>query len=179
MPQIIADRRAGIVHEIESEKLAREARESARQQEEQERAEAAAQAEQERIRQKRIQEEAGVRKRSVVAEIDQQFQRDFLSTDAFFDSIPSGILSREEYEALKLAFVRRWFDQTAKNRTDRKFQLDDEQIGAIAAVNGNVQVVARAGSGKTATLVNRALFLLQHCRVPAPKILLLAITDCP
>ncbi|NDD12267.1 MAG: DNA helicase UvrD [Betaproteobacteria bacterium] len=174
LPQIIADRRAGIVHEIESEKLAREARESARQQEEQERAEAAAQAEQERIRQKRIQEEAGVRKRSVVAEIDQQFQRDFLSTDAFFDSIPSGILSREEYEALKLAFVRRWFDQTAKNRTDRKFQLDDEQIGAIAAVNGNVQVVARAGSGKTATLVNRALFLLQHCRVPAPKILLLA-----
>ncbi len=110
----------------------------------------------------------------LLAEIEQRLQHDFLSTDAFYDSIPSGILSREEYEATKIAFVRRWFDQTTNNRTNRKFQLDDEQIGAIAAVNGNVQVVARAGSGKTATLVNRTLFLLQHCGVPAPKILLLA-----
>jgi DNA helicase-4 len=35
-------------------------------------------------------------------------------------------------------------------------------------------VVARAGSGKTTTLVNRTLFLLKHCRVPPNEILLLA-----
>ena len=41
---------------------------------------------------------------------------------------------------------------------------DPEQAAAIGAVEGNVQVIARAGSGKTATLVNRAKFLSQHCR---------------
>jgi len=174
LPLIIADRRAGILHEIESEKIAREERERAKQQEELARAEAAALAERERIRQKLIQEEAEATKRSLLAEIDQQLNHDFLSTDAFFNSIPPEIVSREEYEKRKSTFVRRWFEQTANNRTDRKFCLDDEQIGAIAAVNGNVQVVARAGSGKTATLVNRTLFLLQHCGVPAAKILLLA-----
>ena len=51
---------------------------------------------------------------------------------------------------------------------------DDEQAAAIGAVEGNVQVVARAGSGKTATLVNRALFLQQHCGIDADELLLLA-----
>ncbi|MDQ3774719.1 MAG: UvrD-helicase domain-containing protein [Pseudomonadota bacterium] len=45
---------------------------------------------------------------------------------------------------------------------------------AIAAVHGHVQVVARAGSGKTATLINRALFLLKHCGVAPSEMLLLA-----
>ena len=51
---------------------------------------------------------------------------------------------------------------------------DPEQAAAIGAVEGNVQVVARAGSGKTATLVNRAVFLQQHCGVDAEELLLLA-----
>ena len=51
---------------------------------------------------------------------------------------------------------------------------DNEQLAAIAAVNAHVQVVARAGSGKTKTLVDRTLFLLKHCRVPPASILLLA-----
>lgn len=156
LPLIIAARRAGLIHEFECDRLAREEREKAKQQNERERAEAEA------------------RKRSLLAEIEQWLNTDFLSTDAFFDSIPSGLVSREEYESQKLAFVRRWFDQTANTRTAGNFQLDDEQLAAIAAVNGNIQVIARAGSGKTATLVNRTLFLLQHCRVPASKILLLA-----
>lgn len=50
LPQILADRRAGILREIESERAAREARERAKQEEERERAEAAARAEQERVR---------------------------------------------------------------------------------------------------------------------------------
>ncbi|MFZ5531948.1 MAG: UvrD-helicase domain-containing protein [Pseudomonadota bacterium] len=115
-------------------------------------------------------QEIEAKKRSDLAEIDRLLEQDFLSADAFFGSIVPWIVSREEYEAKKVAFVRHWFE----NHTDRKFQLDDEQLAAIAAVNGNIQVVARAGSGKTATLVNRTLFLLQHCRVPASKILLLA-----
>lgn len=167
LPQILADRRAGILREIESERVAREARE-------QERAKAAAEAERERIRRKRIQEEAEAQKRKLLEEIDQQFDRNFLSADDFFESAPSGILSRKEYEDRKLTFVRHWFERTANRRKGQKFHLDDEQLNAIAAFDGNVQVVARAGSGKTATLVNRTLFLLEHCRVPSTNILLLA-----
>ncbi len=36
---------------------------------------------------------------------------------------------------------------------------DDEQILAIATVEGNVRVIARAGSGKTSTLILRFWFL--------------------
>jgi len=185
LPQILADRRAGILREIESERAAREARERARQEEERECAEAAARAEQERaraaveaererIRRKRIQEAAEARKRTLLEKIDQQFNQNFLSADEFFESVHSEIVSREEYEDRKLTFVRRWFERTANRRKEQKFHLDDEQLSAVAAVNGNVQVVARAGSGKTATLVNRTLFLLEHCRVPSTNILLLA-----
>lgn len=145
LPRILADRRAEILREIESER------------------EAAAQAGRERIRRKRMLEE-----------IDHQFDRNFLSADRFFESASSGIVSREEYENRKLTFVRHWFERAASRRKEQKFYLDDEQLSAIAAVNGNVQVIARAGSGKTATLVNRTLFLLEHCRVPSTNILLLA-----
>ena len=41
-------------------------------------------------------------------------------------------------------------------------------------MHGHIQVVARAGSGKTTTLVNRALFLLKHCGVRPGEMLLLA-----
>lgn len=51
---------------------------------------------------------------------------------------------------------------------------DDEQAAAIGAVEGHVQVVARAGSGKTSTLVNRALFLQKHCGIAPSEMLLLA-----
>ena len=145
LPRILADRRAEILREIESER------------------EAAAQAGRERLRRKRMLEE-----------IDHQFDRNFLSADRFFESASSGIVSREEYENRKLTFVRHWFERAASRRKEQKFYLDDEQLSAIAAVNGNVQVIARAGSGKTATLVNRTLFLLEHCRVPSTNILLLA-----
>lgn len=51
---------------------------------------------------------------------------------------------------------------------------DTEQATAIATVNGHVQVRARAGSGKTTTLVQRAVFLQKHCGVAPDEILLLA-----
>ncbi|NZA02992.1 UvrD-helicase domain-containing protein [Ottowia beijingensis] len=37
-----------------------------------------------------------------------------------------------------------------------------------------MQVIARAGSGKTATLVIRAYFMMKHCRVAPSTMLLLA-----
>ncbi|MFM7790084.1 MAG: UvrD-helicase domain-containing protein, partial [Microcystis panniformis] len=45
---------------------------------------------------------------------------------------------------------------------------------AIGEVNNNIQVLARAGSGKTSTLVNKALFLQKHCGILPREILILA-----
>lgn len=63
---------------------------------------------------------------------------------------------------------------TPKTKNGENSWPDDEQTEAIAAVNGHIQVIARAGSGKTTTLVNRVLFLLKHCRIAAAEILILA-----
>lgn len=69
----------------------------------------------------------------------------------------------------------------AKSTFVRKFaadgvglSLDEEQAAAVGAVNGNVLVTARAGSGKTRVLTARALFLHLHCGVPVHHIMLLA-----
>ncbi len=54
---------------------------------------------------------------------------------------------------------------------------DKEQAAAIAAVDGHVQVVARAGGGKTTTLVQRAVFLQKHCGILPEQTLLLAFNS--
>ncbi|MBS0456405.1 MAG: UvrD-helicase domain-containing protein [Proteobacteria bacterium] len=73
---------------------------------------------------------------------------------------------------LKHNFVRGWLE---RNLSIPSGQFpDDEQIAAIAAVSGTVQITARAGSGKTTTLIRRACFLMRHCKVQANQILLLA-----
>jgi len=52
--------------------------------------------------------------------------------------------------------------------------LDPDQAAAIAMTNGNALVAARAGSGKTRTIVTRAAFLVKHCRVAPSELLILA-----
>ena len=99
-----------------------------------------------------------------------RFKHDFLSAHRFYQDWCTTYMSIEEYEDEKIGFVLSWAE---KNNIDPK--PDREQAAAIGAVEKpNVQVVARAGSGKTATLVNRVLFLQQHCGVSPGKMLLLA-----
>lgn len=51
--------------------------------------------------------------------------------------------------------------------------LDDSQRKAVESVNGPIRVLAPAGSGKTKTLINRILYLLNR-GIPPEKILALA-----
>jgi len=97
------------------------------------------------------------------------FESDFLSADEAFAADPDAdLLGEDEYQELKTRSVRDW--------SVRELQqpLDSEQAAAVAATMGDIQVVARAGSGKTRTLVARAIFLQKHCKVPPSEILLLA-----
>ena len=107
-------------------------------------------------------------KRSLLNSLKECFERDFLNASDFYRAKCTDHISAEEYETEKTNFVRTWVTNLLVNSPD------PEQAAAIGAVEGHVQVVARAGSGKTATLVSRALFLQRHCGVAPDEMLLLA-----
>ena len=111
---------------------------------------------------------------AMLHEIRRRFQSNFLAADRYFRESCAEIITEQKFESDKVRFVKNWVEANTPSKNGSKQLPDDEQIAAIAAVHGHVQVVARAGSGKTATLVNRALFLLKHCRIPPGEILILA-----
>lgn len=120
-------------------------------------------AEQERLRQ------------IALTQVRQTLAKDFLRSEALYEAGPAEHLSRAEYEQEKIAFVQAWVTR-ARPPAGGKAPLvpDDEQALAVATVDGHVQLVARAGSGKTETVANRAAFLQQHCGVAPAEMLLLA-----
>lgn len=111
------------------------------------------------------------------------FEADFLNADELFrnaleraDLIAFDVGGMQtRYEKMKGGFAKTWiFGNNLLLDSKEQLNLSDEQASTVAAVNGHVQVVARAGSGKTTTLVNRTLFLLKHCKVAPSEMLLLA-----
>ena len=109
------------------------------------------------------------KKRAVVRRLNTAMEQDYLGVDQVFPSWNhNGAVSQAEFELHRTAFVKRWLEQNAG------VALDDEQAAAVATTDRNVQVVARAGSGKTRTIVARAIFLQKHCGVSPREILLLA-----
>lgn len=101
------------------------------------------------------------------------FETDFLNADRHFSEAGYGAEDQEAFTSAKVEFVQLWMSNLRD--TGAIDQIPDrEQSQAIATVNGDVKVTARAGSGKTSTTVLRAYFLIQHCRVPAGSILMLA-----
>lgn len=101
-------------------------------------------------------------------EINRRLKEDFASADTYQKECCAARVSSTEYQKMKVAFVKEW-TKTATNR-----EPDIEQATSIASIKGNYQVVARAGSGKTETIANRAAFLQKHCRVAPSQMLMLA-----
>ena len=98
----------------------------------------------------------------------------FLGVDELYKSQYSGVLNLTHFLGEKAAFAREWIGANANVAGSNGNLPDEEQSAAISSVHGNIQVVARAGSGKTTTLVNRSMFLLKHCGVAPSELLLLA-----
>ena len=121
--------------------------------------------ESERINAEKVRQEK--EKSALLKDLRKCFEKNFLEADRFYQDQCASHISHKEYKDEKIKFVQSW----AKNND---LKTDQEQAAAIGAVEGNVQVVARAGSGKTATLINRARFLQQHCGVSPDEMLLLA-----
>lgn len=95
------------------------------------------------------------------------FERSFLEADDWLASQPDAAIDRDEHDALKTAFVMDW----ARHALE---PVDRQQALAMGTVKGDVLLCARAGSGKTRTLVARAAFLERHCGVPPHQVLILA-----
>ena len=103
------------------------------------------------------------------------FQQNFIEADQLFREGTFANFNLEAtYRSLKLEFLREWFQKDALESSKPTIELDDEQLLAIGSVDGNFQVIARAGSGKTATAVRRAYFLVRHCGIRPNEIMLLA-----
>lgn len=77
-------------------------------------------------------------------------------------------LSEEEYSDIKIEFIKSWASESLN------LDLSSEQALAVAALHGDVRVTARAGSGKTRTIITRTQFLNQVCGVEQDEILMLA-----
>ena len=110
-------------------------------------------------------------KQILLKSLREKFEKDFLNAHDFYQTQCTNHISPEEYETEKINYVQSWAENRLKSKDPKP---DCEQAAAIGAVEGDVQVIARAGSGKSATLVTRALFLQQHCRVEPDEMLLLA-----
>jgi DNA helicase-4 len=118
---------------------------------------------------KREQETRRRRRQALLDRMSSTFESDFLAADDAFESdADRELLSHADYENLKVEFVTSWA------RRELDLGLDSEQAAAVATVGGDVRVTARAGSGKTRTLVTRAIFLIRHCGVDPRAMLLLA-----
>ncbi len=139
--------------EIEREKIDREQRE---------------QREQRELEQKLRQQKEKEDRENLLKQISKKMEEDFLASDLFYSNHPSyHLLHNTEYLRIKANFVKDWCKH-------HSLMVDDEQAAAIADTNGDIQVIARAGSGKTRTLVTRAIFLQQHCSIAPNELLLLA-----
>ncbi len=108
------------------------------------------------------------KKQALLKSLREKFEQDFLNANNFYQTECTKHISYKEYQAEKSNYVQSWIQQHLNSNADF------EQAAAIGAVENHVQVVARAGSGKTSTLVNRALFLQKHCGVTPDEMLLLA-----
>lgn len=103
-------------------------------------------------------------------EAEAVFRRDFLAADSWFESWDTdGHVWQSDFLDWKARFVQDWARETLRND-----KLDIEQAGAVSTTSNDLRLVARAGSGKTRTIVTRALFLQLHCRVDPGAILLVA-----
>jgi DNA helicase-4 len=111
---------------------------------------------------------------ALLAQCLEWFDKDFLNADRNFRESQEWSLHTEIYLEFKSNYLRNWFATDAE-RSGRKDQnLDNEQLQAIGSVDGNYQVIARAGSGKTTVSVLRAYFLIKHCGIKPRHIMLLA-----
>lgn len=166
LPDLIAARRARRLEDIESDRIRREQERLERERhEEDERRKR----EQERLEKELRKAELQRARQAFIDQAQSVFDSAFLNADTSLADEPGrSLFTNEQYLELKIKYVQDWAKRVLQQT------LDPQQAAAVAATGGDIRVVARAGAGKTRTLVTRALFLKMHCDIPAENLLLLA-----
>ena len=100
--------------------------------------------------------------------IHAQYDKNYLDSDSLVKEKYASILSVDEINGLKAEWIKSYF---ANLEAD---QPSLEQAKAIGTMEPRTLVTARAGSGKTRTIVSRAIFLFSKCDVNPSEMLLLA-----
>lgn len=113
--------------------------------------------------------------KSDYAELDSLYchlkEYEFKVADAFVAKFDEEKM--EEYIRMKIPFVKQYFEEVLCKENDILLP-DEEQIKAISDPNPNILITARAGSGKTATIVNRVLFEIERYGLTPSEIKILA-----
>lgn len=120
------------------------------------------------LRAKLEQEMAEKAKHDALLKLKTLLKEDFYGTRETWRPEPDSILTHDDWEKYCTAYTSDWFANYPA------LQLDEQQAAAVAGHVSNIQITARAGSGKTRTLVARALFQILHCGIPPASIALLA-----
>ena len=89
-----------------------------------------------------------------------------LVADEYFRK--QSVFTVDEYEKLR----RKRISEFLSEYSDLPFQ--NEQVDAIGAINSNVLLKARAGSGKTSVVAGKTYFLVEHEKVHPDHVMLLA-----
>jgi len=94
----------------------------------------------------------------------------FIEADnSFFKTSP---FSKEEYENLKSQYIKLYLDQNLEAKIS--ISADKEGCLAIARMDKNLLLKARAGSGKTTTIAYKVFFLINKENVNPDDIMILA-----
>jgi DNA helicase-4 len=112
-------------------------------------------------------------RRRALRELQELFQSDFPEAKSEYNKHWHHLVPIDEFRGLRDTFVQSWVRQEIYQNPSEPFP-DKEQAEAIAETGTHIKVTARAGSGKTETLVARAIFLIKHCQVMPSEMLILA-----
>lgn len=109
----------------------------------------------------------------LIAQYNEGLARDYIGTASApqFGS-DDVVLNPEVRHAAEESFAHNWLSNPVN--ISLKNQLTREQIRVISRIASKILVRARAGSGKTTTIVARVLFLIRHCGTAPETILLFA-----
>lgn len=108
--------------------------------------------------------------KNIKKNINNIFENNFVNADQIYDSEFKDQLSKNEYDNLKIKFITKWF----KENYTEQLQPNKEQCLVIADHHKNTIVTARAGSGKTTTMVYKVIFMIKHLKYEPSSILMLA-----
>lgn len=129
----------------------------------------------EREERDRIARDRAAEKKQLMDRLRVEIEQHFLgAADWLRHNDPDHLISVQEYQDALVNHVTGWCRTNVTMPNGKALVPDTSQALAIATHGRHALVGARAGSGKTATMVARSVFLIRACGVDPSSILMLA-----